>query len=199
MVAGVRCTFDGETLRIADVGKPLENPIGRGLLEPSVTRFRDKFLMTIRAEDGHGYVAVSKDGVNYSTQQAWRWDDGTEISMSTTQQHWLTRDDALYLVYTRQDATNQNVIRWRSPLWVARVDPDRRVLIRESEQTVLPMMGNGITEPDSVALMGNFNVTNASPMESWVTVGEWMPKRSARGNVLLARIGWTRPNGLPPN
>ena len=199
MVAGVRCTFDGETLRIADVGKPLENPIGRGLLEPSVTRFRDQFLMTIRAEDGHGYVAVSKDGVNYSTQQAWRWDDGTEISMSTTQQHWLTRDDALYLVYTRQDATNQNVIRWRSPLWVARVDPDRRVLIRESEQTVLPMMGNGITEPDSVALMGNFNVTNASPMESWVTVGEWMPKRSARGNVLLARIGWTRPNGLPPN
>lgn len=199
MVAGVRCTFDGETLRIADVGKPLENPIGRGLLEPSVTRFRDQFLMTIRAEDGHGYVAVSKDGVNYSKQQAWRWDDGTEISMSTTQQHWLTRDDALYLVYTRQDATNQNVIRWRSPLWVARVDPDRRVLIRESEQTVLPMMGNGITEPDSVALMGNFNVTNASPMESWVTVGEWMPKRSARGNVLLARIGWTRPNGLPPN
>tara|TARA_Y100000385_G_C12894808_1_gene551576 strand:+ start:117 stop:833 length:717 start_codon:yes stop_codon:yes gene_type:complete len=199
MVAGVRCTFDGETLRVAEVGKPLKNPVGRGLLEPSVTRFRNQFLMTIRAEDGHGYVAVSNDGVNYGTQQAWRWDDGTEIGMSTTQQHWLTRDDALYLVYTRQDAANKNVIRWRSPLWVSRVDADRRVLIRESEQTVLPMMGDGITEPESVALMGNFNITNASPMESWVTVGEWMPKRNARGNVLLSRIAWTRPNGLTPS
>jgi len=199
MVAGVRCTFDGETLQVTEVGEPLKNPAGRGLLEPSVTRFRNQFLMTIRAEDGHGYVAASKDGINYAPQQAWRWDDGTEIGMSTTQQHWLTRDDALYLVYTRQDAANKNVIRWRSPLWVARVDPDRRVLIRESEQTVLPMIGDGITEPESVALMGNFNVTNASPMESWVTVGEWMPKRNARGNVLLARIGWTRPNGLTPS
>lgn len=199
MVAGVRCTFDGETLRIAEVGKPLQNPVGRGLLEPSVTRFRDQFLMTIRAEDGYGYVAASHDGINYGTQQAWRWDDGSEIGMSTTQQHWLTRDDALYLVYTRKDTTNKNVIRWRSPLWMARVDPDRRVLIRESEQTVLPMMGDGVAEPESVALMGNFNVTNASPMESWVTVGEWMPKRNAKGNVLLARIGWTRPNGLIPD
>lgn len=198
MVAGVRCTFDGDTLRVAEVGKPLKNPIGRGLLEPSVTRFRNQFLMTVRAEDGHGYVAVSKNGIDYGTQQAWRWDDGTEIGMSTTQQHWLTRDDALYLVYTRQDAANKNVIRWRSPLWVARVDPDRRVLIRESEQTVLPLMGDGVNEPESVALMGNFNITNANPMESWVTVGEWMPKRNARGNVLLARIGWIRPNGLTP-
>lgn len=197
MVAGVRCTFDGETLRIAEVGNPLKNPVGRGLLEPSVTRFRKQFLMTIRAEDGNGYVAVSKDGIDYGTQQAWRWDDGTKIGMSTTQQHWLKRDDALYLVYTRQDASNKNVLRWRSPLWIARVDPDQRVLIRESEQTVLPMIGDGITEPESVALMGNFNITNASPMESWVTVGEWMPKRNARGNVLLARINWTRPNGLP--
>ena len=44
--------------------------------------------------------------------------------------------------------------------------------------------------------MGNFNITNASPMESWVTVGEWLPKQNARGNVLLARIGWTQPNDL---
>ncbi|MDA7864496.1 glycoside hydrolase [bacterium] len=196
MVAGVRCTFDGETLRVAEVGKPLINLVGRGLLEPSVTQFDNQFLMTIRAEDGHGYVAVSEDGIDYEKQQAWRWDDGKEIGMSTTQQHWLTRGDALFLVYTRQDTINQNVIRWRSPLWVARVDPGRRVLIRETEQTVLPMIGDGIAEPEGVALMGNFNITNASPMESWVTVGEWMPKRNAVGDVLLARIGWTKPNEL---
>ncbi len=199
MVAGVRCTFNGETLRVAEVGKPLSNPVGRGLLEPSVTHFKQQFLMTIRAEDGHGYVAVSKDGIDYEPQHAWCWDDGKEIGMSTTQQHWVTRDDALFLVYTRQDAINQNVIRWRAPLWIARVDPDRRVLIRETEQIVLPLIGDGIGEPERVALMGNFNITHASVLESWVTVGEWMPKQSARGNVLLARIGWTTPNGLPPN
>lgn len=196
MVAGVRCTFDGQTLRVAKVGKPLTNQVGRGLLEPSVTRFGDHFLMTIRAEDGHGYVAVSEDGVDYEPQQPWRWDDGQAIGMSTTQQHWVAHGDALFLVYTRKDPTNQNVIRWRSPLWIARVDPKRRVLIRESEQTVLPLVGDGVAEPDAVALMGNFNVTHASPQETWVTVGEWMPRQNAQGNVLLSRIAWARPNAL---
>lgn len=199
MVAGLRCTFDGKTLHVADVGKPLHNPIGRGLLEPSVTQFDGQFLMTIRAEDGHGYVAASQDGIDYATQKAWRWDDGNEIRMSTTQQHWVTRNDALFLVYTRQDPINENVIRWRAPLWIARVDPDRQVLIRETEQTLLPLVGDGIDQPDGVALMGNFNTTNATTMESWVTVGEWMPKRNARGNVLLARIGWSQPNELIPD
>ena len=198
MVAGVRCTFDGETLRVAQVGKPLTNQIGRGLLEPSVTRFDDRFLMTIRAEDGHGYVAVSEDGIDYAEQQPWRWDDGQAIGMSTTQQHWVTHGDALFLVYTRQAPSNQNVIRWRSPLWIARVDPERLVLIRESEQTVLPLVGDGVAEPNAVALMGNFNVTNASPHETWVTVGEWMPKQNAKGNVLLSKIAWARPNALAP-
>jgi hypothetical protein len=59
MVAGVRCAFDGEELKILKVGPPLKNPVGRGLLEPSVTQFHDKFYLTIRAEDGRGYVAVS--------------------------------------------------------------------------------------------------------------------------------------------
>lgn len=194
MVAGVRCTFDGQTLRVAKVGKPLTHPVGRGLLEPSVTRFDDQFFMTIRAEDGHGYVAVSEDGIDYEPQQAWRWDDGQAIGMSTTQQHWVTHGDALFLVYTRKDPSNQNVIRWRSPLWISRVDPSRRVLIRESEQTVLPLVGDGVAEPDTVALMGNFNVTPASPSETWVTVGEWMPKQNAKGNVLLSRIVWARSN-----
>ncbi len=76
MVAGVRCSFDGEELKILKVGPPLKNPVGRGLLEPSVTQFHDRFYLTIRAEDGHGYVAVSKDGLNYERKTAWTWDDG---------------------------------------------------------------------------------------------------------------------------
>jgi hypothetical protein len=31
----------------------LENPVGRGLLEPSLVEFGGKYYMTIRAEDEH--------------------------------------------------------------------------------------------------------------------------------------------------
>ena len=199
MVAGVRCSFDGEELKIIEVGPPLENKVGRGLLEPSLTRFRDRFYLTIRAEDGHGYVAVSDDGLNYQRKTAWVWDDGEPIGMSTTQQHWLSHSDGLFLVYTRKDASNAKVIRWRSPLWVARVDPKRLCLIRESEKVVLPLVGDGVNSPDGVALMGNFHVTNASPNESWVTVGEWIPRRGARGDLLMSRIIWSKPNALAPD
>ncbi|QDV53207.1 sialidase family protein [Gimesia fumaroli] len=196
MVAGVRCSFDDSELKIIEVGPPLKNEVGRGLLEPSITRFGDQFFMTIRAEDLHGYVAVSPDGLNYNRKTEWAFDDGTPIGMSTTQQHWLTHSDGLFLVYTRKDAMNKNVIRWRSPLWVAQVDPEKLCLIRETERVVLPLQGDGVNDPNKVALMGNFDVTNLSPEESCVTVGEWLPRGGAKGNVLLGRIKWNQPNRL---
>ena len=196
MVAGVRCTFDGETLKIAEVGPPLTLNVGRGLLEPSLVQFGGKFYLTIRAEDGSGYVAVSDDGLNYGEKKKWSWDDGDPIGMSTTQQHWLAHSDGLFLVYTRKDESNEKVIRWRSPLWVAQVDPKKLCLIRKTERVALPLVGDGVKDPDGVALMGNFHVTNASPTESWVTVGEWMPKRGAKGDLLLGRITWSKPNKL---
>lgn len=116
--------------------------------------------------------------------------------MSTTQQHWLTHSDGLFLVYTRKDKSNTGVIRWRAPLWIARVDPENRHLIRSTERVVLPLSADGVKDADNVALMGNFHVTNASPDESWVTVGEWLPKKNARGDLLMAHIGWNRPNRL---
>ncbi|MEX2578806.1 MAG: sialidase family protein [Verrucomicrobiales bacterium] len=195
-VAGVRCGFDGETLSIKEVGPALTLPVKRGLLEPSLTQFDGQFYLTIRAEDGHGYLATSTDGLDYGEIKAWTWEDGEAVEMSTTQQHWLTHEEGLYLVYTRKDASNTGVIRWRSPLWLARVDPERLCLIRESERVLLPLVGDGVNDPDEVALMGNFHVNHASQQESWVTVGEWRPRREARGDTLLARIAWNRPNKL---
>ncbi len=197
MVAGVHASFDGKSLSIREVGPPLENNQGRGLLEPSVTRFDDQYWITIRAEDDRGYVSRSQDGLRWEEKHAWCWEDGTPLDMSTTQQHWLTHSDGLFLVYTRKDKTNANVIRWRSPLWVAQVDPKKMCLIQSTEQVVLPLVGDGVNDPDRVALMGNFDVTNVSPEESWVTVGEWMPRDGYRGDVLLARIRWSKPNRLP--
>ena len=197
MVSGVQATFDGQHLRIRDVGPPLKNNKGRGLLEPSVTQFDGEFWITIRAEDNRGYVSTSDDGLHWREKRPWSWEDGTPLKMSTTQQHWLTHSDGLFLVYTRHDESNSNVIRWRSPLWVAQVDPTRLCLVKSTEQVVLPLVGDGINNPDKVALMGNFNVTNVSPEESWITVGEWMPRAGYRGNVLLARIDWSKPNRVP--
>lgn len=195
-VAGVRCAFDGETLQVREVGPPLEHPVKRGLLESSLTRFNGRFYLTIRAEDGHGYVSVSDDGLNWKDKHAWAFDDGSPLTMSTTQQHWLTHSDGLFLVYTRKDASNVNVIRWRSPIFMARVDPGRLTLLRDTERIVHPLVGDGVGDPDNVPLMGNFHVTGAGPSESWVTVGSWLPRRQARGEMHLARIAWTQPNRL---
>ncbi len=197
MVAGVLCSFDGEELKIKQVGPPLELKVGRGLLEPSITQFKGKFYLTIRAEDNHGYNSVSDDGLHYAEKKAWEWDDGKPVLMSTTQQHWLTHSDGLFLVYTRKDASNTGVLRWRSPLWVAQVDPEKRCLIRSTERVALPLVGDGVKDPNNVALMGNFNITNISRDESWVTVGEWLPRQGAKGDLLLGRIRWNRPNRLP--
>jgi len=197
MVLGAQSTFDGEQLKVREVGPPLRNPVKRGLLEPSVTEFGGRYWMTLRAEDDKGYFSSSYDGLRWERIQAWRWEDGTPLDMSTTQQHWLTHSEGLFLVYTRKDDSNTNVIRWRSPLWVAQVDIPRRCLVKSTEQVLLPLVGDGNAAPDDVALMGNFDVTNISPEESIVTVGEWMPKKEYRGDALLARIRWSKPNRLP--
>ena len=176
-VAGVLCGFDGEKLSIKKVGPSLKLAHKRGLLEPSITQFDGKFYITIRAEDDHGYQSVSPDGLNWEPKKPWVWDNGAPVKMSTTQQHWLTHSDGLFLVYTRKDKSNTGIIRWRAPLYVAQVDVLTRRLIRSTERVVLPLVGDGVNDPNNVALMGNFNVTNAGPDESWVTVGEWMPKK----------------------
>ncbi len=194
--AGVRCSFDGETLAIQKVGREIKHSAGRGLLEPSLVRYRGKFYVTLRAEDNRGYVASSDDGLDFEEKQPWCWDDGTPLEMSTTQQHWLPHSEALHLVYTRKDASNVNVIRWRSPLFMAQVDLKTLRLIRETERVVLPLEGDGVKAPDEVPLMGNFQTTNISPDESWVTDGGMLPKHGFKGDLLLGRIRWSRPNTL---
>jgi hypothetical protein len=197
-VASARCTFDGRTLAIRQVGGELRNPAGRGLLEPSLAFLDGRYYMTIRAEDGRGYVTSSDDGIHWTRQRPWVWDDGTPLDMSTTQQHWLVHSDGLFLVYTRKAHQNVKVFRWRAPLYVAAVDRENLRLLRDTERIVHPLVGDGVNDPNHVARMGNFHVTNASPDESWVTVGETLPHDGWHGNLLLARVRWSRPNRLAP-
>jgi len=196
VVGSVLCSFDGHRVRIQRSGNELRLAVERGLLEPSLTRLDGRFYMTIRAEDGHGHVSTSEDGLNWAKQQPWCWDDGEPLIMSTTQQRWLTHSKGLFLVYTRKAAENVNVFRWRAPLYVAQVDTQTLRLIRSTERVLLPLIGDGIHDLDHVARMGNFHVVNATPDESWVTVGETLPHDGWRGDTLLARIYWEVRNGL---
>jgi hypothetical protein len=193
-VGSVLCSYDGYALRIERCGNELSNGVKRGLLEPTLVEFQGKVYMTIRAEDGRGYVTSSKDGLDWQAQRPWCWDDGQPLTMSTTQQRWLPHSDALHLVYTRKANENINVFRWRAPLYLARVDAGRLCLIRSTERIVLPLIGDGVDDARHVARMGNFHTVAATAGESWVTVGECLPDDGWRGNVLMARIHWSRPN-----
>jgi hypothetical protein len=188
LASSLLCEFDGEKITAVKKGNNLEHPIGRGFLEPSIVKFQEKYWMTIRAEDNHGYVACSENGLDWGEAIQWRWDYGEEILMSTTQQHWLVQKGELYLVYTRKSEENINVMRWRSPLFIAKVDTIQGLLIKETEQVVFPLVGDGVNDPDNVPLMGNFHVTELSEEESIITVGEMTPRKGYKGDSLLAFV-----------
>ncbi len=186
-VATVKCAFDGATLSVREHGNSLRLSSGRGLLEPSLAFLDGVFYMTIRAENGQGFVTRSEDGLNWRPMTPWAWQDGEVIPMSTTQQRWLPHSDGLFLVYTRKDATNLNITRWRAPLWAAEVDRRKLALIRASERVVIPMAG--------VEHQGNFHTTAISAEESLVSTGTVVPGPYT-GAVRIARIRWARPNRL---
>lgn len=186
-----RCRFDGRTLEYVEHGDELTVPIKRGLCEPSLTQFQGRYFLTMRNDD-HGYVSVSDDGLHFTPQRQWTFDDGSDLGNYNTQQHWVTHSDELFLVYTRRGANNDHVFRHRAPLFIARVDPDKLHVIRATEQILVPERG---------ARLGNFGVVEVSPNETWVTVTEWMQpagveKYGSDNSVFVAKLKWNRPNQL---
>jgi hypothetical protein len=193
----IRLKFDGATLTVAEEGNELRQDTKRGFAEPSLTRFRDKYYLSIRHDDA-GYCATGDDGLHFGTPKAWQWDDGTDLGNYNTQTHWVTHDDALYLVYTRRGANNDHVFRNRAPLFIAEVNPNTLQVIRATERVLIPEHG---------ARYGNFGVTEISPNETWVTETEWMQiwkqpsivipvdnPYGAKNRVYAARILWEKPN-----
>jgi hypothetical protein len=192
----VRATFDGQLLSYVEHGSELTVDRGRGLYEPSLTRYQRRYYLTLR-NDSAGYVAVSDDGLSFTPPQKWRWDDGEELGNYNTQQHWVTHSGGLFLVYTRKGANNDHVFRHRAPLFMAQVDPEKLRVLRRTERILIPERG---------ARLGNFAVTEVSEQETWVTVAEWMQtwgpkivippdnKYGADNSVYAARILWDQPN-----
>ena len=191
----LRCRFDGSALRYVEHGDELALAEPRGFCEPSMAQFGGRFFMTFR-NDVRGYVASSDDGLHFETPAPWTFDDGTELGNYNTQQHWVTHSDGLFLVYTRRGLDNDHVFRHRAPLVMARVDPERCCVLRDTERVVVPERG---------ARLGNFAVANISENETWISVSEWMQpigceEYGSDNSVYVARLLWDRPNTLcfPP-
>jgi len=193
----VRLGFDGETLTLKEEGGELRQDTKRGFAEPSLTRFRDKFYLTIRHDDT-GYVCTSDDGLHFTTPQPWLWDDGADLGNYNTQTHWVTHDDALFLVYTRRGANNDHVFRHRAPLFIGQVDPETLRVIRATERIAVPERG---------ARLGNFGITEVSANETWIVTCEWMQTWKQASNIIpvdnaygadnstyAARVLWKKPN-----
>lgn len=194
----VLCGFDGDTLTYREHGDEIDLPTevaeGDGFSEPSLTRFRDTFYLTLRSVP-RAYVTRGTDGLHFEKPRPWTFDDRKELGNHNTQQHWVTHSDGLFLVYTRRGAKNDHIFRYRAPLFMARVDPDRLVLERATERILVPETGTR---------MGNFGIVDVRPLETWVVTTEWMQhpppggfaRYGSNNRIFLAKIHWRRPNRL---
>ena len=179
----VECTFDGAELRYSRHGSELDHPIGRGLYEPSLTEFKGEYFLTMRADED-AFVAKGNDDLIFGDVHPWRFDDGASVGSYNTQQHWLRRSNALYLIYTRVTDNNAHIFRHRAPLYIAQVDPVSTRVIRSTERTLVPE--NGWT-------LGNFGVFDVNENETMVITSEGLPadrQSWANNRVIIARILW---------
>ncbi len=174
----VRCRMDGNQLRYIEHGTELELDDSAGLGEPSLTLFKGRFYLTIRAKAG-AFVAVSEDGLRFSELKPWLWDDGSELGSYNTQQHWVAHGDALYLAYTRRGADNDHIYCHRAPLFIAQVEHENLCLLRSTERVLMPDRG---------ARYGNFSVTDVSEHEVWVTDSEWMQNDYPYAGAALEKL-----------
>ncbi|MEX2569320.1 MAG: sialidase family protein [Cyclobacteriaceae bacterium] len=179
----VLCSFDGDTLTYKEHGTEIYLDQGRGVYEPSLAFFQEAYFLTMRS-DKSAYVARSKDGLDFEPKKEWKFDDGSVLGSYNTQQHWISHNRGLFLVYTRKGADNESVFRHRAPLFMGQVDPDCLQVMRDTEKTLVPNRGVGL---------GNFGITQYDEHETWVTVAEYMRGEknvAADNSVFLARIQW---------
>ena len=177
----LRCSFDGQELKLLEIGNSLTVEVERGLYEPSIIEYKGTYYMTLRNDDC-GFVAKSEDGLNYTNLQLWKWEDGSILQNYNTQQHWMIVGGDLYLVYTRRAGNNDHVFRHRAPLFAAKVNDMR--LVKDSEVVVVPEQG---------ARLGNFGVTQFKDDKAIVMAAEWMQpagceKYGSDNNIFISKI-----------
>ena len=187
----LHCSFDGRELKYVSHGDELTLNGGRGLYEPSLARFQNRYYLTLR-HDTAAYVTNGDDGLHFQPVRKWTFDNGDDLGSYNTQAHWLAHSGGLFLTYTRRGANNDHITRHRAPIFIAQVDPDKLQVLRRTEQPLLPERG---------VMLGNFGAAAITPHESWVTDAEYLisaqphPK-GADGTTWLGRVKWSLPNQL---
>lgn len=187
----LECSFDGSILSYRRHGDEMTVDNGRGLVEPSLVRYRNRYYLTLR-NDFKAFVTNSEDGLHWNPISAWNFDDGRELGSYNTQAHWLVHSRGLFLCYTRKGANNDHIMRNRAPLFIGQVDPDKLAVIRSTEKILMPERG---------VMLGNFGASAITKHESWVTDAEFMigdkpHARGADGTVWNARVLWAKKNSL---
>lgn len=176
------CAFNGKKLEYRRHGTEINIPKGRGLYEPSLTKFEDNYYLTLRA-DHTAFVASSVDGLHFNAIKEWQFDDGKPLGSYNTQQHWVTIGGGLFLVYTRRGANNDHIMRHRAPLLIGQVNPKSLQVMRATEQVLIQ---------ENHATLGNSGVCRISDTESWITCGEGLLRLGKRkgdhNKVLVVKI-----------
>ena len=168
------CAFDGKTLIYKKHGSEHNIPQGRGLYEPSLTKFDGRYFLTMRANHS-AFVTRGKDGLHFERAREWKFDDGQPLGSYNTQQHWLSIGGGLFLVYTRKGADNDHIMRHRAPLFIGQVNPKTLRVMRATERILIP---------ENQATLGNSGICRISDHESWVTCGEGLLRLGKRKGEL---------------
>ncbi len=164
-VSVIRCTFDGKTIKVVEIGNSLSVSVPRGLCEPSIVCYNGEYFLALR-NDETGFIAKGKDGLHFEEPKELMFDDGKNVGNYCTQQHWIKGGGKLYMVYTRKGADNDHVFRHRAPLFIAKFDTEKMCIIRETEKVVVPNRG---------ARLGNFGCQSFDDgKKAIVYASEWM-------------------------
>lgn len=183
----------GNRATLLHVSNQRTNNHRRGFLEPHIVARDGRHFMTVRAEDGHGYLLVSGDGGrSWDEPRPWTWDDREPVAMDTTMTKLLAHSEGLLLVYTRVREDNRQYFRHRTPLHCADVDPETLRLRRATERIIVPNRSNRTGR--GARSLGNFWAWPLDARRSYVVVTEWPRDGQAdNGDTWLARIHWRRP------
>ncbi len=173
-VVVLKCSFDGEEIKVLEIGNKITHNVRRGICEPSIIKSGNVYFLSLR-NDKTGFLARSNDGLNYSEKVALRFDDGSLVGNYNTQTHWLENNGKIYLVYTRSGANNDHVFRHRAPLFVAEVDKQTLLVRRSTERAITANRG---------ARMGNFGCIEIKPGLWAVVAAEWMQGKGGWRGVM---------------
>ena len=163
-VVMLRCSFDGEEIKVLDVGNSLSTDLDRGFCEPSVIKYNGEYFLSLR-NNVTGFLTKSQDGLHYGKPVELCSSDGKNLGNYNTQTHWLAGGGRLWLVYNRRAENNDHMFRHRAPLFMAEVDPVAMRVKLDTERIVAPERG---------ARLGNFGCQSFSDEVGYVFVSEWM-------------------------